>query len=478
MATQRKTGQAPVIHQRLIALWTALLLAMLIIAGALDRASAAEPVEVGYRAFSYDSPSGAVRDPTGEKPESKLWYTNDGIWWGSLFHAASESYHIYRFNRSTRAWEDTGVVLDDRPASRADTLWDGQRLYVVSHIFTTSGAADSNPARWGRLYRFSYHPATQTYTKDFGPVTVTKGRSETLVIDKDSTGQLWVTYVEANKVMVNRSLGADDVWGDPFVLPTTGATGLKSDDIASVIAFGGNKIGILWSNQNTKTMNFSVHHDDAPDTTWTSTAAVYAPGGSAADDHINLKSLQTDGDRNLFAVVKTSFSNSSQPNIVLLACVNNTSCTVKEDWRWYTVYTNAQNQTRPLLLIDTSNRDLHVFTAPTGGGAIYHKVSDMDAISFTAGAGTPFIRSSEEVDINNPTSTKQTVNAATGIVVLASDDDNGKVYLHNYRDLSGSLPTPVTPTTTATAVPTPTPTPTASPVPELSERTYLPVIGQ
>jgi hypothetical protein len=38
-----------------------------------------------------------VDNPTGEKPQSKLWF-NDGIWWASLFDRSTEEYHIYRYD--------------------------------------------------------------------------------------------------------------------------------------------------------------------------------------------------------------------------------------------------------------------------------------------------------------------------------------------------------------------------------------------
>ena len=47
--------------------------------------------DVGYRDFSY----GGETAPTAQKPESKLWYTADGTWWGSLFNTETKRYEIY-----------------------------------------------------------------------------------------------------------------------------------------------------------------------------------------------------------------------------------------------------------------------------------------------------------------------------------------------------------------------------------------------
>ncbi len=408
-----------------------------LLTGNTPRAYAQTPVEVGFRDFSYGAYTGHCNStPTGEKPESKLWF-NDGFWWGSLCNDAAMEYHIYRLNLTTQTWVDTGTVLDARPGTKADTLWDGQHLYVVSHIFTTEGGPDPSPSQWGRLYRYSYDSGTKTYSRDAGfPVTVTQGESETLVVDKDSTGRLWVTYVENEQVMVNHSLGSDSSWGTPFVLPVTGATGLTHDDIASLISFRG-LIGVMWSNQTTHQMLFAVHVDGQPDSSWQSFSA-YAPGGDASDDHINLKALQSDNAGTVFAVVKTSFTSSSAPIVVLLVCRD--GCTSALDWQAYTVFQEHDDATRPILLIDTDNRTLYVFaTRPDSGGAIYYKAAAMDNIQFPTGGGSPFIQSSTDLKVNNPTSTKQNLNSSTGLVVLAGDSDS-RYYLHNCLNLDSPPP--------------------------------------
>jgi PKD repeat protein len=68
-------------------------------------------------------------------------------------------------------------------------------------------------------------------------------------------------------------------------------------------------------------------------------------------------------------------------------------------------------------------------TAAESGGTIYEKTSPIDAISFPTGQGTPFIRDAASANMNNATSTKQSVNSRTGLVVLASNNST-KVYWH------------------------------------------------
>ncbi len=51
------------------------------------------------------------------------------------------------------------------------------------------------------------------------PVTVRTGGGETIVIDKDTTGQLWVTFTQSNKVWLRNSTTSDLVWASPFNPP-------------------------------------------------------------------------------------------------------------------------------------------------------------------------------------------------------------------------------------------------------------------
>jgi hypothetical protein len=401
--------------------------ATLLLASLLIAPAPALAADVGVEGPSY---AGAGAEPTGEKPESKLWF-NDGIWWGSLWDTASGRYEIFRLNGAT--WASTNVPLDTRSNSRADTLWDGTSLYVASHVFATTPATGTP----SNLYKFSYNPATDTYSLVGGwPQQINNVRTETLVIDKDSTGQLWATWVQkdsANKrrVHVNRTLSGDSGWGAPFVVPGTSAhTQVGTDDISSVIAFGGNKIGVLWSNQRVtpKTFNFIVHDDSAGDTIWGPSVAI--TGGSRfGDDHINLKSLHTDGSGRVFAIIKTSNTGPSDPLIVVLTRSSGGS------WSQRTVWTRGNNLTRPLVLVDTSNGLLHAFASTEGGGKVYYKSATLTG-SFPGGLGTVVMADDAQDDINNVTSGKGNVSSSTGLLVLASNQTTQR-YWHHFDALSG-----------------------------------------
>jgi PKD repeat protein len=387
--------------------------------------------------IGYEGPStaNAGTSPTASKPESKLWW-NDGHWWASMWSSAKNDYHVFRLDVGTQKWTDTGVRIDDRATTHADTLWDpaaangAGKLYVASHKFTEK-PSNGYPSR---LYRYSYNASTGTYALDAGfPVVINNYRLETLVIDKDSTGRLWATWVQGGKVWVNATICDptcnDASWGNAFQLP--GAATVSADDISSLIAFGGSHIGLMWSNENAATDYFAVHNDGDADGTWAIETAL--AGSKAADDHIDLK---TTADGRVFAAVKTSKTTATDPLTMLLVRPAGGGA-----WAGYRFGTVADGHTRPIVEIDEEHGVVHMFaTSSSSGGSIMEKTSPIDAISFPAGSGTEVIRDASTLNVNDPTSTKQNVTSASGLVVVAHSTSRN--YFHSYEDLSGGAPQP------------------------------------
>jgi Bacterial Ig domain len=394
--------------------------------------ASAQTGDVGHEGPSYSNTAGPL---TAEKPESKLWW-NDGFWWANMFDNGSGTYHIFRLDTSTQGWVDTGVRVDPRAGSRADVLWDGTKLYVASR------AAPS------RLYRFSYNAGADTYSLDAGfPVTITSVKPEALTIAKDSTGQLWATWTQGSpkQVYVNRTTGSDTSWGTPFVLPVAGTT-VNGDDISAIVAFGGDSVGVMWSNQNDDNFYFAVHEDAEGDTTWE--ASVSALGGNNnADDHINLKAA---ADGRVFAAVKTSQGNLDATLNTLL--VRNAAT---GGWSSHPFGRKRDHHTRPIVLLDEEAGRVHMFaTVPEGNGRIYEKTAFLSNPTFPLGLGTLVIDDADNAKMNNATSTKQNLNATTGLVVLATNPVTER-YWHHYDPLGGEPPPPPPPPTntapTATA---------------------------
>jgi hypothetical protein len=407
-------------------------------AGLLSVSGAAEAADVGVVDFSYTGASA----PTGQKPQSKLWYA-DGTWWGSLYNSAAGDFHIYRFDWATDRWSDTGVLVDPRSSASMDTLWDGSKLYIAS-----AGKDPNSTAASPELRRYSYNPASKTWSADAGfPVRISTGGVEAVVMAKDSRGVLWATFTLGSLVYVTHSNGRDDLWVPRYELPTpSGESQVDPDDISAVVAYDGDKVGVLWSNQRTQKMYWASHTDGMDDHAWSLDVAYDRPEG--ADDHINLKSLQADSAGRVFAAVKTSLNGATDPLINLLVLG------LDGTWRVSTFGTVADNHTRAIVLIDETNRDLYMFAAAPccSGGVVYYKKARLDDPQFQPGLGTPFISSSTNPKINNPTSTKQNLTNGTGLLVLAGDDSTHQ-YLHSRMTLGTAPPDSTPPETVLTDQP-------------------------
>lgn len=377
-------------------------------------ALAAAPAGAGAAAdigFSGPSFSGASA-PTGQKPQSKLWY-HDGFWWGVLFNAATSDFEIYRLDGG--GWRPTGTLVDGRTRASADVLWNGSRLYVAS---AGPNATDANHAV--RVSRLRYDAGTRTWAQDIAPVSLTGGGVEAVVLDRDKTARVWVTYTSGGRVFVAHTTTGDGTWAPPYVLPVKGAGTLTSDDISTLVAYDG-RIGVLWSNQNEESVYFASHRDGDGTAVWSVQTALSGP--KYADDHLNIKSLEADSSGRVFAAVKASMNDvggtaSSAPLTLLLVLGGAGS------WQRHTFGTVGDDHTRPLVLLQPDARRLHMLAASPccSGGAIYLKSTSLDKIAFAPGLGTPFLRSDTDANINHIASTKQTLTNATGLVAIAGDD--------------------------------------------------------
>ncbi len=434
----------------------------------VSSAQAAE--NYGYQSISY---SGLANPPTADKPQSKLWW-NDGSWWADMWTTGT-GWQIYRLDRATKAWVSTGVTNDTRSTASADTLWDGNKLYIASHVVTVSSSSPkpSLSGQPAKLYRYSY--AAGKYTLDTGfPANINNNSSESLTIDKDTTGAVWATWTQVSgsstsgytsSVYVNSSAPGGTSWGTPFVLPVADPNPAP-DDISAVVAYGSKKIGVMWSDQSAGTVYWATRTDGTSPTaasSWKVQPAVQGKG--QADDHLNLKALLADSAGRVYAAVKTSLDETSSdktlPQLQLLVFKPGTGAFTKSP-----IATIADCVSRPQILLDTANNQVRAFyTAPSTSvsgcaysgmpGSIYEKTASMDNPVFGSGRGTPVIQDGASAGMNNVTTTKQSVNATTGVVVMASNKSTSR-YWYSDRPLGTAPPPPppgdtAAPTVTATS---------------------------
>jgi hypothetical protein len=385
---------------------------------AAQTAAAALPSPViGTRDFAYPS---TVHDPTADKPQSKLWYL-DGSWWGLLV-APGGGVHVFEL-MGNHTWRDTGAVVDPASGAAGDALWDGSRLYVA--LRTGSGPV--------RVTRLAYDPPARTYHVDGGfPATAsgtataqTVGRINSVSLVKDTAGTLWVAFTSGSRVLVAHSVGDDAHWSAPAQPAGPAQFPTNSVDAGAALVAFGNQVGLMWTNPDPGAFRFIVHRDGDPATAW---SGVETPlQGMGANNHMNLKSVP--GDPRVFGVVKTSLhASNDQPRIMLL--VRDTG----GHWSHTAVSAVGDDETRPQVLLDPGAHRLTVLMARRADGSIRAKDTSMDAPSFGAGPGTVIIDDSSEV--NNVTTTRQPVSAATGIVALASAD---AIHTYEHAEL-GSVP--------------------------------------
>jgi len=437
----------------------ALLTALLLVLGGLvaPLAASAATGDVGVEGPSHSG----TGTPTGTKRQSNSLWFNDGIWWGNLWDAGSSSFRIFRFNPATNAWSSTGVVTESRANTHHDVLWDGKTLYVASFKFVNDGLP-AEPNFPTTMRRYSYNTSTKTYTS-LGSTQINNQKTETLSIDKDSTGRVWATWQQGNRIFLNVTDTAGVNWGTPFPHPAA-LSNVSVDDNSAVIAFGGNKVGVMWSRQvgdATDGMYWSVHADGDANSSWTTPVAA-VKGQRSGDDHMNLKWLDASSDR-VFAAIKTSFTSASQPLIQLLALDTSTSA-----WSATTIATVAECPNRVIVLIDESTQMLRTFATypkPSGttnagvctssGGAIYEKSTPLNKISFTTTKTARIVDADQYV--HNVTSTKQNLNSSargtanSGLLVLADVNATSR-YWHFYDGSGGSGGTPPPADTTAPTV--------------------------
>ena len=94
---------------------------------------------------------------------------------------------------------------------------------------------------------------------------------------------LWVTFFTGSKIWVSHSLPGDDrTWVPRYQLPTPAdQSSVGADDLSALVAFDGDKIGVLWSNQlsTSQTMYWSWHQDGTSDQEWNLQVAYQQPEG-------------------------------------------------------------------------------------------------------------------------------------------------------------------------------------------------------
>jgi hypothetical protein len=239
-------------------------------------------------------------ESSGEKPQSKVW-KHDANWWAVI--PDSTGTHIYRLVGTT--WVK-GLQLSTLTNFQADTKNNGD----ITYILLLKGTAS-------KLVTVQYDDVSKTHTVS-ATTSISLPNVETATFDIDSNNRMWLAYESLNKINVAWSNSPYNDWTNPIIQLETG---LATDDICAVTAFSGNKIGVLWSNQNSKRFGFKYHNDVDAVTNWStdevpaSQSANDSIGAGMADDHINF-AVESDG--TIYVAVKTGYDTDGEPSVALL----------------------------------------------------------------------------------------------------------------------------------------------------------------
>ncbi|KPK02986.1 MAG: hypothetical protein AMK71_00290, partial [Nitrospira bacterium SG8_35_4] len=332
---------------------------------------------------------------TDSKPQSKLWF-NDGTWWGIVLDGRDQYfYKLEGMSMVKQTFAD--ALVDPVNSSRADVLWNGEHLYVLMFHYS----------KQSKLYKYTYDDTSKSYSlvPQFPVNILMDSGRETAVIAEDSTGKLWITYEAGNTIRVIWSTSSDHILWDFSGIDLH--VGVHGDDISSITSFD-NKIGVIWSNQDEDNYGFSIHNDGDPETSW---GPLEIFGSGIEDDHINL--AQTSSNE-ILAITKT-------------AAIDDINLFIRADIGWEGPYLVAHDATRPIVVYDDESMNIYVMYTDLSSNlkAIMYKTASLFDLIWS---DPQVLIDVEGTHINNVTSTKQSVDSLSGLLVMASGNDSYAYY--------------------------------------------------
>jgi hypothetical protein len=399
-------------------------IALLVFALVLSTAGSARAESVGIPGpFRGQAVTSRGAEATGQKPESKLFYTQDGVWWAVLGLAKDVTPGVYLLRLGETGWTPVVMLNGSDPWAKADASYDPSVNELLVTLRDNKPGTETNP-RQSILHRLTYDGAggwTQGLT-----TLITTANVETITVAKDSAARIWVAFEQANAIKAGYL-----VPGAPsFTLMRVSATGVTSDDIAAVVAYGPGRIGVFWSDQASHRFLFASRADTAAlkrssfaieEAFGPATGCPTTTSNACADDHVNIKAV---GDT-LYAAVKTSLNDAlpSDPADPLIVLLKRTPT----GWSAAEVSDVASNFTRPIVVVDPTADQVHVLANVLGGDTyVWHATASAPVFS------TPLPWTTDDTyTLSNPTSTKQTVSTTTKLIAMTSTPGAPHRYWYN-----------------------------------------------
>jgi hypothetical protein len=356
-----------------------------------------------------------VSSPTSDKNQSKTWWYG-GSWWGLLFAPHDGATHVARLGRD-HTWSVTDAVVGSEPVSAGDAVVDGPRVHVLWR--SKAGLV---------VTTLRYAAAKDTYRVTAGPVEVGARGSNGAALAQDSLGRLWVSFVRASTLFVAHSDPTGAQWSPPYV-PAVKGTRVQRNELSDIVAMD-DGIDVVWSDQRRGAVHVATHRDDADDGTWRATLAVQGP--RMADDHLSAHVAQGRDGPVLLVATKTSRNDYRDPErddpLILLLERGPDGA-----WSQHVVSAVADGWTRPVVTSDASGR---VYVFGRRAGSIRYKEASLDDLTFEPGPGRHLLTVSG-ASLTDPSVSQQVVDAATGLLLLASDE-RGLGYWHAELAVDGA----------------------------------------
>lgn len=394
-------------------------------------AAATKWLPQGKLDFDYGSlTQSAGGSATGERAESKLFYTPDGRWWAALgTQNGSEGPGVYLFEHVDHTWVERIRLPSSDPWMKADALFEDPDRLVLS-LRDQKASVSGNP-RLSLLYRYAYD-GDGTWTALSTGTPITGKNPEVLTITRDSLDRVWATWEDAGFIKVAHTEPGGTTFSTPANLPTGKVT---LDDVSALTSFegpDGPRVGVMWSDQVGRKFGFAWRDDD--DATGASgwhveDAYGNGVGGCAfdklcGDDHIK---LAVHGGV-VYASVKTSLNDAADrnPNDPLIVVLRRSPDGM---WESFTVSLVSDNASRPVLTLDPEEDLLHVFANYRG---VHVWESSLSSPVFTVGSRSRWTAGGT----GNPSATRQVVGPSIGNIVLTSHRGNTDYWHNEYLPVS------------------------------------------
>ena len=419
----------------------------LVIALALAFASSARAA--GTRDFSYAGVNQPTA-PSGEKPQSKLWF-NDGSWWGALWSTTAKALRHPALRAAPSGWTDTRSVIDSRDKSLADMLWDGTHLYALSAIRQGGVGDDPSGPALPLLLRHAQHelrarlglPGRAVHAGELGRSRDDGARQG---LDRRALGDLHLRERRRATARRPRPARRGAACSTPIAFPATRLdacgrpAGRHASDVRATTSrpscTSGRRSACSSRSERRRQRRHRrllrrPHRRRAPGNRGREETPLR--GVLMADDHLNVKAAP-DG-----RVYRRGEDLAQRPRSAEPGRPDDPAAGAATDgvWSQTTFDTVASQDTRSQVVLDPRDRrplpvrHLPAERRPTRAAARSTSRPRAWTRRFHAGARHAVHRVGRRRPINNFSSTKQTVSAATGLLGIAADDP-ANVYLHGW----------------------------------------------